>query len=407
MQLQGLPMDRRENREEINKTQSPRIADIAKEHILPLLPAKSLCQYRAVCKEWGRWLSSPFLAHTQSVFFREVSGLFWQFPGYIPKSDFIPLRKTVHGVPDPGLNFLPEEVTMKTSCNGLICCRGLTNDSYYICNPVTMKWKLLPDPKYYHSPESAIILAFEPRTLNFTANYELFCAIPLQDMDLIMFEIFSSGSNSWRVSDTVCDELNDVEFTGQELYFHDVLYWEVIANSGSRARFILTFNARDEHYGIIQLPEAATLNGSLAVIQGEVCYIVLDKDPWEVHIYGGMGMRLRGRVSLRLGDMDDSGLGLRALACVKDGDVLLFLLGTDLISYCVSTGRAEVLSSDPMYLERGSRHFLYVNSLVNLQWPSPKDMWVCRKKKIVTSPLPYLLLLVTRSSDLAPEGLIM
>lgn len=160
----------------------PKIADIVKEHVLPLLPAKSLCQYRAVCRDWRKWLSNPFLAHRQAVFFRDVSGLIWLFSGEIQTIKFISLCKTLYGVPDPGLNFLPEEVNMKASCNGLICCQGIeTSNSYYICNPVTMKWKALPDPEYYHSPESAIVLAFEPEILNFRASHELFCASPSHD----------------------------------------------------------------------------------------------------------------------------------------------------------------------------------------------------------------------------------
>lgn len=381
-------MDPCENQEEIDKTELEKnfmkkknalIANAVKEHVLPFLPAKSLCQCRAVCRDWREWLSSPFLAHKQTVFFREVSGIFWQFPGSFQTIDFISLRQPVYGVPDPSLSFLPEEVTIKASCNGLICCQSVeTSNSYYLCNPVTKEWKSLPDPKYYHGPESAVLLAFEPGLLKFRESYELFCAIPSKDTDLIMFEIFSSRSNSWRVSETVCDELEGAEFTGGGLFLDGVLYWEVVIRSETETRFVLTFNVTDEHYGIIELPESSGPSGTLTVIRGEVCYIVPEKYPLEVHIYGGLDMSLKRRVELRLGELynylEDAEECFRALACLKHGDVMLFLLGTNLLSYCISTQKVEVLNSDSMHSSNRSRYFLHVNSLVNIRSPPLVDM---------------------------------
>ncbi|KAG5621114.1 hypothetical protein H5410_006332, partial [Solanum commersonii] len=44
-----------------------KIKDVVKEHVLPLLLAKSLMKFKAVSKDWEKWLSSPLLGMKMSL----------------------------------------------------------------------------------------------------------------------------------------------------------------------------------------------------------------------------------------------------------------------------------------------------------------------------------------------------
>ncbi|XP_062076152.1 F-box protein At5g03970-like [Humulus lupulus] len=182
------------------------LKDIIKEYALPYLPAKTLCKFKTVCKDWKLHISTPFFVHTQSNNFQQISGFFCQ-----SKSDppfFVSLPNTTstscYGVPDPSLSFLPEPVELRASSNGLLCCQGHPNlgGYYYICNPATKQWKKLPKPTAPHGSDPALALVFEPHLLNFTADYKLVCAFPC-DRDSNQgyeFHIYSSAQGSWRVS---------------------------------------------------------------------------------------------------------------------------------------------------------------------------------------------------------------
>lgn len=125
------------------------IGDVVREQALAFLPAKSLCRFKTVSKEWDQWINNPFFVHIQTTQFKSVSGLFCQLPGESPS--FISLDTTAFGVPNAGLSFLPEPVDIRTTCNGLICCQGRgENQAYYVCNPVNKGWWMLPKPKLHH-----------------------------------------------------------------------------------------------------------------------------------------------------------------------------------------------------------------------------------------------------------------
>ncbi|KAE8655097.1 Anti-Muellerian hormone type-2 receptor [Hibiscus syriacus] len=175
------------------------LKDIIRENALPYLPAKSLLRCSGVCRDWKLLISTPFFAHNQSNSFCSISGFFYQTQAGVPS--FMPLDPMAYGVPDPSLEFLPEPVDVRCSCNGLLCCQGRTGyKAYYICNPVTKRWEKLPKPEADHGPAPAVVLAFEPSLLNFTADYKLICAFP-SELDGFEFEIYSSGTRSWRISE--------------------------------------------------------------------------------------------------------------------------------------------------------------------------------------------------------------
>lgn len=113
-----------------------KIKDVAKKHVLPFLPAKSLMKFRAVSKEWNHWIVSPLLTFQQSCSFHKLSGFFYQTVDmdFQSNPNFLSLDHSANGVPSPSLGFLPERVKVLSSSSGLLLCQGWEN--YYVCNPV-------------------------------------------------------------------------------------------------------------------------------------------------------------------------------------------------------------------------------------------------------------------------------
>ncbi|XP_048128363.1 F-box protein At5g49610-like isoform X2 [Rhodamnia argentea] len=343
----------------IMQTRGTCIEEVVREHVLPLLPAKSLCRFKAVCRGWNQWISSPFLAHKQAMLFQRISGFFCQKPGY--GCHFIPLDPKTHGMRDPYLTFMPGPVNIRSICNGLLCVQGV-DDTYYICNPVTKYWKMLPNPSFYHGPGTVISLAFEPSMFNFTENFELVCAVPVTDAGCIVFEIFSSRSRTWRASDDICFELANATFIGDACYRDGSAYWVVDCG------VILVFNLKIDHYSIIQLPDGSCPNGIVTEMHGELCYVAVLREGADlaIHIYGGMDMNSRHRICIPWACPGNVLRQVRLMGCV-DGDVLLVSIGDAVISHCVSTGETRMLGVDRMRGECTMMRYLpYVNSLVDV-----------------------------------------
>ncbi|KAG8383391.1 hypothetical protein BUALT_Bualt04G0007600 [Buddleja alternifolia] len=338
--------------------QQKEIKDIANLYILPLLPAKTLVRFRSVSKEWDFRIKSPLLAHEQSFSFKDLSGFFCQYNG--KKPTFLTLNNLAYGVPTPSLAFLPGPVNIISSSNGLLLCKG-NDDLYYICNPANEEWKALPKPAYYHGPEPATILAFEPSRLNMGANYQLICAVPLFDQPIVCFEIYSSGTQSWRVSNTMF--VGELGFTRAGLYMKGMAYWE------TSRREVLAFDVKNNIHEIISIPRGAPLNGVLARIHDELCYIGVSTswgDEYSIEIYGGVHLRLKHTINVNLEPGPDSDAIWRVLPCV-DGEIVMILMGSLIYSYSLRSQRIETISLDGMDDVWAWANFLpYVNSLVHV-----------------------------------------
>ncbi|EOX91129.1 F-box family protein, putative isoform 2 [Theobroma cacao] len=303
-----------------NMKKEVRIEDVLRDHVLHFLPAKTL------------------------------------YPS------FISFNQDAYGMPDPSLKFLPEPVNIRTSCNGLLCCQSVGDNVYYICNPVTKQWKMLPRPNMYHGAEAAMVLVFEPHPLNFNETYELVCAVTFPDHPVVYFEIYSSRSSSWRVSDTICCELDCLDLFSGGYYMKGVVYWK--ASSG----VILAFNLRNEQYGILPLPLSSREYGALTVMHGELCYILpcLIFDKYNIYIYGNMDMRLKTVLQFTCDDVGSTYGVCRALPGAND-DILMLVLGTRVIAYHVREQKLEVICT--MTADSCTGYLPYVNSLVSVRDP--------------------------------------
>ncbi|XP_055805756.1 F-box protein At5g49610-like [Solanum dulcamara] len=331
-----------------------KIKDVVKEHVLSFLPAKSLMKFRSVSKEWDKWIASPLLAHQQSFSCQSFSGYFYQES--ISNTMFLSLDHSTIGVPSPALEFLPEVVKILSSCCGLLLCQGL--DKYYVCNPATRGWKMLPPPQYYHGDEPAIVLAFEPSLHNIEAYYHVICAFPMIGQPVICFDIYSSESNSWSCSSAHCTDLGNPRLVGGGLFMKGVAYYEMKSNQ------VLAFDVKEEIPAIISLPVQVGRHGSLTQMESEVCYVTANNESGNVFIidiYQGMEMSLKRSVIINLGPDRSFTQACEVLPCVNSDAVAIHVDGF-IYFYHIREQKVEFITS-PGGRGLGKKFLPYINSL--------------------------------------------
>lgn len=342
------------------------IKDVAKDHVLPFLPAKSLLRFRSVSKEWDQWIGNPFLAHKQSYYFRDISGFFCQMDY---DHFFEALNQPAYGIPDPSLRFLPEIVTIKNSCNGLLLCQGGDDRNvYYVCNPANGEFNVLPQSNYYHGEQPNIVLAFEPSPLNFGAHYQVICAFDLYDgPPMLCFEIYSSETRSWRWSIADCAEIGNSKLVDNGFYMNGVAYWET--SSGE----LLAFDVKNELCGIQPIPYKIKAEGILTLMDGEASYIQayipdLCEDDQNstciIEIFGGVNMCLKRHIAVDLKFATRFDTKCRVLLSVNS-NVLIFYIGGVIYSCNMHDKKFEAISRRGLYTP-GGKYIPYVNSLVSL-----------------------------------------
>ncbi|CAN4083256.1 unnamed protein product [Withania somnifera] len=344
-----------------------KIKDVARRHVLPFLPAKSLMKFRAVSKEWNQWIASPLFAYNQSSTVQKFSGYFYQRVGMQGNPPiFLSLNHSADGVPNPTLSFLPEKIKLLSSSSGLLLCQG--QDSYYVCNPATKDWKKLPPPQCYHGSDPAVVLAFDPE-FNIESFYHVVAAVPLLDHPVVCFEIYSSESNSWRCSPSDCLELESTSLAGGGSYMKGVAYWNTSSNE------VLAFNVKNEIPAVLRVPIIQSgQSGALTKIGDEVCYVTAYNDGGNVFvidIYGGVDMGLKRSVSVNVGSKKPTQVfGIpkveqeycEVLPCTES-DTVVIHTHKMIYFYHLREQKVETLWS-PGGVDHHKRLLPYINSLV-------------------------------------------
>lgn len=351
------------------------LKDIIRENALVFLPAKSLFRFKSVCRDWKYKIPTPFFAHSQSISFRSISGLFHQQPGQPLR--FIPLEKEAHGIPDPTLAFLSATVAIRASCNGLVCCQALTGDkAYYICNPVTKQFKKLPKPEGNHGPDPAIVLIFEPSLFDFIADYKLVCAFPSALVDkAVEFEIYSSREGSWRISGEVLFGQTHLD-PSSGVYVDGNVYWRQGNKSYGKYDYygsgrLVAFDVKEERAQLISHSQGAlgAMNGKLCAVSasghGNLTVAMLH-NPFQ-NTMGTMGFMANKARPYRSNSTECicvNDLGSGATVVFAGSDVVVFLSGSNLFSYDMKKKESKLLCSVPSS-GTDQRFIPYVNSLVD------------------------------------------
>ncbi|XP_061992182.1 F-box protein At5g07610-like [Rosa rugosa] len=201
--------------------------------ILLRLPVKSLLRFKCVSKQWLSLISSPqFRHHRRSL---TSSGLI-----LCRTTDLIHhislLGSNNSDQPFTSLSFVHDSAGIKIlqSSHGLLLCRSLyklgKTCSYYICNPSTKKFSVLPhysaEPDYVSGSESITIsgvyLVFNPtKSPHYQVARIRMCSSSFNSYQV---EIYSSATRAWRLSGSPFDAPFDMVFDNGVLW-NAAIHW--------------------------------------------------------------------------------------------------------------------------------------------------------------------------------------
>ncbi|CAJ2629084.1 unnamed protein product [Trifolium pratense] len=130
--------------------------DIAFE-IFSWLPAKSICKFNSTCETFSKFSQETtfktkqtrnLLRKDDTCFFIQPEKTRQKFEKRVELHS-LPKEKQSSGVPNNVLTFLSNSVSVLASCNGLVLCRTINDDSLdlFICNPITKSRSSIPIPE--------------------------------------------------------------------------------------------------------------------------------------------------------------------------------------------------------------------------------------------------------------------
>ncbi|MQM22886.1 hypothetical protein Taro_055945 [Colocasia esculenta] len=264
--------------------------------ILARLPVKPLFRCKSVCKFFCSLPSDPQFARLHRQVSSEEATVVMDLRD--PSSSGI--HSTLACVDGSGgfselsLRFLNDRVRVRASCNGLLCCASVPSRGvYYVCNPVTREFRLLPrtrdtPPNRYHPDDEATLvgLAADPSEPDGRFNVVLagyYRSFGHRPLDQLVCLIYDSKLNAWRrFMSHWRDEFSRMN-RNQAVFAGGSLHW--LTRSGS---YLLVFDLGGEAWRKVPLPEEAAagasgssrlylldLQGAVSVVQmSEACMFI-------------------------------------------------------------------------------------------------------------------------------------
>ncbi|KAL8205057.1 hypothetical protein R6Q57_010680 [Mikania cordata] len=272
--------------------------------ILARLPIKSLFRTKCVCKLWYKLASHKSFIHAYNqLSVKNVMVLVES------STSSLILIDNKRGVSEVSLDFIKDRVKIRASCNGLLCCSSVPDKGvYYVCNPMTREFKLLPRSRerpvtrFYPDGEATlvgvscdllrnrydVVLAGYHRMFGHRPEGKLICSV------------FDSESKKWRkyVSDQ-----DDHGFThmnrNQVAFINGSLHWMTQSFA-----YILVLDLNLDVWRRILLPDEMgsgnrvyllELDGKVSVIQISSIWMNI----WVLKDYNKGQWDIIDRVSLR------------------------------------------------------------------------------------------------------------
>ncbi|KAL2580468.1 hypothetical protein AAZV13_15G127500 [Glycine max] len=164
----------------------------------------------------------------------------------------------LRGVSEFSLNFLNDRVKVRASCNGLLCCSSIPDKGvFYVCNPVTREYRLLPKSRerhvtrFYPDGEATLVgLACDSAHQKFNvvlAGYHrMFGHRP--DGSFICL-VFDSELNKWRKFVSFQDDHFTHMNKNQVVFVNIALHWLTASST-----YILVLDLSCDVWRKMQLP---------------------------------------------------------------------------------------------------------------------------------------------------------
>lgn len=285
--------------------------------ILARLPVNSLFRTKCVCKLWYKLTSERYFTRLYNeVSVRNPMVLVEVNESLSESRSSLILVDNIRGVSEFLLDFIKDRVRVRASCNGLLCCSSIPDKGvYYVCNPMTRQYKLLPRSRerpisrFYPDGEATLV----GLACNFlTGKYNVVLAGHHRSFGhrperTFICLIFDSESNKWRKSVSLQDDHFTHMNTNQVVFINGALHWLTASCS-----CVLVLNLDSDIWRKISLPDEVNsgsgnriylleLDGLLSVIQiSEVWMNIFmmenyEKEEW--HMVDRVSLRcIRGMV---------------------------------------------------------------------------------------------------------------
>ncbi|KMT16317.1 hypothetical protein BVRB_3g054650 [Beta vulgaris subsp. vulgaris] len=280
-------------------------------HILARLPIKSLFRFRTVCKYWYQLLSDKYFVHLFNEMSAKSSMILVEITEVSEFKSSLICVDYLRGVSEFPLDFLKDRVKVRASCNGLLCCSSIPDKGvFYVCNPMTREFKLLPKTRerpvtrFYPDGEATlvgiacnlsdnskfnVVLAGYHRPFGYSPTKTFICMV------------YDSDVNKWRKFVTLQEEHFTQMNRNQVVFVNGMLHWLTVSYS-----CILVLDLEVDVWRKIYLPDKMSSgtgnrmyllesNGCLSLMQISDAWM----DIWVLEDYEKQDWRMVDRVSLR------------------------------------------------------------------------------------------------------------
>lgn len=215
------------------------------------------------------------------------------------------------GVSELSFSFIKDDrVKIRASCNGLLCCSSVHHKGiYYVCNPITRDFRLLPWIRerpvtrfYPADAEPALVgLSFDLLTDAYKvvlAGYHRMFGHRPEPAKLVC-SVFDSRVNKWRRF--VSDDQGDHAFThmnrNQVVFLNDSLHWMTRSFA-----YILVLDLNLDSWTRIVLPDEMGCSGNrvyLLEFDGKLSVVQISSVLMKIWVYEDGRWDVIDRVSLR------------------------------------------------------------------------------------------------------------
>ncbi|XP_021739888.1 F-box protein At5g49610-like isoform X1 [Chenopodium quinoa] len=279
--------------------------------ILSRLPIKSVFRFRAVCKYWYQLLSERYFVHLYNEMSVRSSMILVEITEISESKSSLICVDYSKGVSEFPLNFLKDRVKVRASCNGLLCCSSIPDKGvFYLCNPVTREYKLLPKCRerpvtsfypdgeatlvgiacdLYDTRKFSVVLAGYHRPFGYSPTKTFICMV------------YNSEINQWRKFVTLQEEHFTQMNRNQVVFVNGMLHWLTVSYS-----CIIVLDLETDVWRKIYLPDEMSYGkgNRMYLLESYGCLSVVQisdasMDVWVMEDYEKQLWRRVDRVSLR------------------------------------------------------------------------------------------------------------
>lgn len=279
--------------------------------ILARLPVKSVFKTKVVCKVWYKLISDKYFTNLYNELSVKNPMVLVQVsePSSESRSSLICIDN-LKGVSEFSLDFVKDRVKVRACCNGLLCLSSIPDKGvYYVCNPLTREYKLLPRSRerpitrFHPDGEASLVglgcdLMKQKYNVVLAGYHRSFGHRPERTFICMVYD---SELNKWRKFVSLQDDQFTHMNKNQVVFINGGLHW--LTDSCS---CMLVLDLSTDVWRKIQLPHEIScgvrsrvylleLDGRLSVIQIYEAWMVI----WVMEDYEKEEWRMVDKVSLR------------------------------------------------------------------------------------------------------------